>query len=118
MSWDLSSEEVICNKLESQQTTIFAFSKKIKSLEANNVELERLADNACMDWHFKCEELEEKVKEAFESGQASAIPRMRELEKKLEIAVNFIKSVPGAHEHYGHELKSMCEEALAAIKDE
>jgi hypothetical protein len=33
MSWDLSSEEVICNKLESQQTVIFAFSKKIKKLE-------------------------------------------------------------------------------------
>lgn len=41
MSWDLSSEEVICNKLESQQTVIFAFSKKIKELEAKNVELEK-----------------------------------------------------------------------------
>lgn len=35
MSWYLSSEEMICNKLESQQTVIFAFSKKIKELEAN-----------------------------------------------------------------------------------
>jgi hypothetical protein len=34
MSWDLSSEEVICEKLENQQRTIFAFSKKIKELEA------------------------------------------------------------------------------------
>jgi hypothetical protein len=33
MSWDLSSEEVICEKLENQQRTIFAFSKKIKELE-------------------------------------------------------------------------------------
>ena len=33
MSWDLSSEEVICAKLESQQTVIFAFSRKIKELE-------------------------------------------------------------------------------------
>ena len=36
MSWDLSSEEIICAKLESQQTTIFAFSKKIKILEKEN----------------------------------------------------------------------------------
>lgn len=33
MSWDLSSEEVICAKLESQQTVIFVFSRKIKELE-------------------------------------------------------------------------------------
>lgn len=29
-----------------------------------NAEIERItreADNACMDWHFKCEELEEKI---------------------------------------------------------
>jgi len=36
MSWDLSSEEVICAKLESQQTTIFGFSKMIKMLEKEN----------------------------------------------------------------------------------
>ena len=41
MSWDLSSEEAICNKLESQQTVIFAFSKKIKELEAKNGELDK-----------------------------------------------------------------------------
>lgn len=41
MSWDLSSEEIICNKLESQQTVIFAFSKKIKELEAKNAEFEK-----------------------------------------------------------------------------
>ena len=46
MSWDLSSEEVICNKLESQQTVIFAFSKKIKDLEAKNVELENKLSHA------------------------------------------------------------------------
>lgn len=33
MSWDLSSEEVICDKLESQQRTIEAFSRKIKEQE-------------------------------------------------------------------------------------
>jgi hypothetical protein len=47
MSWDLSSEEVICNKLESQQTTVFAFSKKIKELEAKNVELEKKISWSC-----------------------------------------------------------------------
>jgi hypothetical protein len=36
MSWDLSSEEVICAKLESQQATIFGFSKMIKILEKEN----------------------------------------------------------------------------------
>ena len=40
-----------------------------------------------------------------------------ELEKKLEIAVDFIKSVPDAHEHYGHELNSLCDDTLAAIKE-
>lgn len=39
-----------------------------------------------------------------------------ELEKKLEIAALFIESVPDAHENYGHELKTMCDDALAAIK--
>jgi hypothetical protein len=34
MSWDFSSEEVIVDKLESQQRVIFAFTKKIKDLEA------------------------------------------------------------------------------------
>lgn len=50
MSWDLSSEEVICNKLESQQTVIFAFSKKIKELEAKNVELETRLQVAEGEW--------------------------------------------------------------------
>ena len=51
----------------------FDNSDRIEELEAKNVELER------------------KFKEAFESGQASAIPRMRELEKKLEIACDALE---------------------------
>ena len=39
MSWDFSSEEAIVNKLESQQRTIEMFSKKIKSLEDENLQL-------------------------------------------------------------------------------
>ena len=41
MSWDLSSEEVITNKLESQQKTIFVFTKKIKQLEEQIIELKK-----------------------------------------------------------------------------
>ena len=101
MSWDLSSEEVICSKLESQQTTIFAFSKKIKDLETKN------------------DELEKKFKEAFEAGQASAIPRMRELEKKLEIAVTCLKELrPVIEQGEDWELGKWIEKALAAINGE
>jgi hypothetical protein len=51
MSWDLSSEEVICEKLENQQRTIFAFSKKIKELEAENKKLrEALLAIRNTDW--------------------------------------------------------------------
>ena len=40
MSWDLSSEEAVVNKLEAQQKTLFAFAKKIKELEKKIRELE------------------------------------------------------------------------------
>lgn len=72
MSWDLSSEEVICNKLESQQTTIFAFSKKIKDLEAKNVELENRNKEFCQRETYS--ERERKL-----------------LVKKLEIAVKALE---------------------------
>jgi hypothetical protein len=39
MSWDLSSEEVICSQLESQQRIIEAFSKKIIKLQKENEQL-------------------------------------------------------------------------------
>ncbi len=44
MSWDFSSEEVIVEKLESQQRTIFAFSKKIKELEEKLAAFESIQD--------------------------------------------------------------------------
>ena len=47
--------------------SLFVMAEKIDELEAKNVELERLADNACMDWHFKCEALEKKLKIAVEA---------------------------------------------------
>jgi hypothetical protein len=41
MSWDLSNEEVICEKLESQHRIILMFTKKIKKLEDENKKLRK-----------------------------------------------------------------------------
>ena len=64
MSWDLSSEEVICAKLESQQTVIFAFSRKIKELE-KELEQQRFNNkhNLSIDQTVadKIEELEKRL---------------------------------------------------------
>jgi hypothetical protein len=50
MSWDLSSEEVICSKLENQQRTIEMFSRKIKALEEKlKVAVEALESVAFLD---------------------------------------------------------------------
>jgi hypothetical protein len=42
VSWDLSSEDVIVNKLEAQHATILLFSKKIKDLQARISEADEL----------------------------------------------------------------------------
>ena len=40
------------------------------------------------------------------------------LEEKRKIAVEFIKSVPDAHENYGHELIQICQDVLKKISEE
>ena len=77
-------------------TTTYATDLKLKELAYRKLE----AKNG---------ELERKFKEAFESGQASAIPRIRELEKRLDKATTMIVN---------HEAKlSFTIEALEEIKD-
>jgi hypothetical protein len=44
------------------------------------------------------------------------VTHINELQHKLKVAVEFIQSVPDAHEHYGHELKSMCDDIIERIK--
>lgn len=79
-------------QIKMERPTVFKLNNKIKELEAKNVE------------HIRINEL--------------YTDKIFELEEKLEIAVDFIKSVPDAHEHYGHELNSLCDDALTAIKGE
>ena len=74
MSWDFSSEEVIVEKLESQQRTIFAFSKKIKDLEAKLSQSQAIY-NSLID------------------GAARDTMRINELEKSLTPAKKIIRSL-------------------------
>ena len=78
MSWDLSSEEVIVDKLENQQRTIFAFSKKIKGLEE------------------KLDARKESYKEEFEKYLKAyhiEINQKIELQKQLAQAKKIIRSL-------------------------
>jgi len=72
MSWDLSSEEVITAKLESQQTVIFAFSKKIKELE-KELEQQRFNNKHNL------------------SIDQTVADKIKELEKELELRSSWVK---------------------------
>lgn len=74
MSWDLSSEDVICDKLESQQRTIEMFSRKIKELEAKLLVTEKGRDHnlvRLIEYSDQCIDLEAKLQVTVGAGLAT-----------------------------------------------
>lgn len=104
MSWDLSSEEVICDKLESQQTVILAFSKKIIMLEhelkyAKAIITEIQADK--FEARAIIKELEAKLKLKDEEVLCCA-ENWADDQKKLQVAVEALEYTQRTDARIGH----------------
>ena len=89
MSWDLSSEEVIVDKLESQQRTIEIFSKKLIELAKYKQAYEILSEaNELMIReipHYEdCDSEDPDDEENCNCGRNHELKRYREAAKKVE----------------------------------
>lgn len=82
------------------------------------------APNACLELQSKLSEAEKDlayykaIYAPLIDGAARDANRIIELEKKLVLAIQFIRNVPDAQDNYGHELKQMCDDIMEKMESD